>query len=190
VKRTIVACLALGVALAPPIDGQGQGVSIELRLECLRSGLTQVDTFRFTLANNGAEHMNVVVGQKYSGGSWTPALRLAVKGNAEADAIYGPGALGPLRGAGGFSGRIDDMIVPLPVRTAYVTELKADLFGRLETKQASGLPPSAEITAVLDAQPISHFNSGMEDLRGLKVWTGKLVSRSIRVPIDCSNAKP
>ena len=80
VKRTIVVCLALGVAVAPPIDGQSQGASIELRLECILSGLAQVDTFRFTLSNNGAEHMSVVVGKKYSGGSWTPTLRLAVKG--------------------------------------------------------------------------------------------------------------
>lgn len=189
-RQTILVCMALGVALAPSLDGQSQRVSIALSVECRRSGLTQAEAFRFTLTNHGAEHTNVVVGQTFWGGSWTPAVRLAVRGNAQGDGIYGPGVLGPLRRSGAFAGRIDDLVVPLPPGTAYVTELKADLFGRLETKQASEIPTTAELSAVLDAKPISTINSGMEGLRGLKVWTGRLQSSSIRVPADCSNARP
>ena len=79
-RQTILVCMALGVALAPSLAGQSQGVSIALSVECRRSELTQADAFRFTLTNHGAEHTNVVVGQTYSGGSWTPAVRLAVRG--------------------------------------------------------------------------------------------------------------
>lgn len=189
-RQTILVGMALGIALAPSLAGQSQGVSIALSVECRRSGLTRADAFRFTLTNHGAEHTNVVVGQTFWGGSWTPAVRLTVRGNAQGDGIYGPGVLGPLRRAGAFAGRIDDIVVPLPPGTAYVTELRADLFGRLETKQASGIPTTAEVSAVLDAKPISTINSGMEGLRLLKVWTGRLQSSSIRIPADCSNARP
>jgi hypothetical protein len=191
VKRTILVGLLLGVALAPTIGGQSQGASIEFKLECFMSGPKQASTFRFTIANNGTEATHVVVGRTMSGGSWDPAVRLAVTGNgSEFDGTYAAGTLGPGRTAGAFLGRIDDMVVPLPSGTAYVTDLKADLFGRVEPKRLSGLPSSAEISAVFDAQPISIFNSGMEDLRLLKVWTGKLVSPSIRIPTDCSHTKP
>jgi hypothetical protein len=126
-----------------------------------------------------------------SGGSWVPAVQLVVTGNGnESDGTYAAGFLGPLRTRGGGSFRIDDMVVPLPPGTAYVTELRADLFGRVEPKRLSELPASAEISAVFDAHPISTFNSGMEDLRRLKVWTGNLMSPSIRIPTNCSHATP
>jgi hypothetical protein len=188
----IVAVLTLGVVCLGGLDLSGQQQKVEpvaLRLDCHGFGPTQRGIFRFTIANNGPEYTNVVAGMLLSGHSWTPVVRLSVRGSGkESDGTYGAGTLGPLRRAAGFAGRADDIVVRLPSGTAYVIELRADLFGRVEPrgKSAPALPVPSEISAIFEGRPISVINTGNEDLRLLNVWTGSVESSSIRVPADCT----
>ena len=185
-KRTILAGLLLGVALAPSLRGQSQGGSVALRLECFVSGPAQVSTFRFTIANAGEEHTNIVIGRVLNSQSWSPEHRLLVKWSGTENAgTYSPGTLGPGRRAAGFEGRVDDIVIPLPPGTSYATQLDADLFGGAGLRPlTNGFAVPADVTGVLDAKSISVINSGMEGLRLLKVWTGKLVSPSIRTLVS------
>lgn len=83
-----------------------------------------------------------------------------------------------------IAGRLDDVIVPLPPGTAHVSHINADLFERLAGPDFVGLPARSEMTAVFEGRRIEHVNSGMEGLRHLKVWTGRIVSPTLRVPAD------
>ena len=182
--------VALGIACLGGADLSAQ-LPVTLRLDCHGFGPTQRGIFRFTIANNGPEYTNVVVGQLWAGQSWTPVVRLLVKGSGkESDGIYGAGTLGPLRTAGGFAGRIDDIVVRLLPGTAYVIDIGADMIGRVEPRFKSDLPVPSEISAIFEGRPISIINSGDEYLRLLKVWTGRVESSSIRVPADCTPLKP
>jgi hypothetical protein len=130
-----------------------------------------------------------VVGHLGSGRSWTPVVRLRVNGSGkDSDGIYWAATLGPLRTSGIAPGRIDDLVVPLPPGTAYVTELNSDLFGRVEPRRQSALPVPSEISAIFEGRPLSALMRGVDSLsfQGLHVWTGTIESSSIRVPADCA----
>jgi hypothetical protein len=176
-RRTIFQAAVAGLVLLHTSSALAQTAPLpRLVLQC--SQRTPL-TLRLTVRNAGSEPTAVVIGgilandRKYLLGSLAFVLHRDL--DADATVQYVDPTFNGIVG-----GRVDDWLVALPPGSAYSVVLPMSEALRRNFSQ------SANVSARLAALPHSeHSSSDLAGQRFVHLWTGTLVSESVRIPESC-----
>jgi hypothetical protein len=83
----------------------------------------------------------------------------------------------------GVAGRIDDYVVPLKTGSTYTLQLRLSQFWSPDTKEF-GLkltPGRYEVSAQFQGGGAEYFNTGMEGMKLMNFWKGKLQSNVVMI---------
>jgi hypothetical protein len=177
-RRTIIQAAVAGLVVALNTSSALAQIAPLPRLVLQCSQRTPL-TLRLTVQNDGGEPTAVVIGgilandRKYLLGSL--AFVLHRDRGADATVQYVDPNFNGIVG-----GRVDDWLVALPPSSAYSVVLPMSEALRRNFSQ------SADVSARLAALPHSeHSSSDLAGQRFVHLWTGTLVSESVRIPASC-----
>ena len=161
---------------APAQGDSASGLRISIQPDKPQFTSGEKMTFHVEFRNSGAADLVLNLGMMLANGKkqYPTAVTLML-----ADASGQKRKL-QLTGPPGVGGRIDDLIVPLPVNAAYALELPLGDYWCFETKEWRFQPAPGQytITAVYHGEAPHYINTGMEGIRLISVVTGEVASET------------
>jgi len=160
---------------AAPAPGATSG-SLQVSIQPAKSSFAGGEkmTFRTQLRNAGDADLILNLGFMLANGKkqYPTAVTLVITDSA------GKKRKLQLKGPAGIAGRVDDLLVPLPVGAAYVLETRLSDYCCLETMEFRIEPASGQYTiaAAYKGEGPKYVNSDTEGVRLISVLTGEVTS--------------
>jgi hypothetical protein len=172
--------MSLLVALALSQNPAPKPTDLTLSVGCSQ----RVNEVVLTIRNPGTTDTAVLLGYALGNGQRYLPRELIVEikrdGNADFEQLLYNGT------PSGIAGRIDHWIVTLPASASFVLPLRATDFSANVAGFRTLTGPPEELRVKLTAQAItSDLSLDMAGMKLWRLWTGTVVSNSLRVAAEC-----
>ncbi|MEO5896228.1 MAG: hypothetical protein ABIS06_11045 [Vicinamibacterales bacterium] len=161
---------------------------IEAQSEPIRMVLSCQSTRALTVGfeNVGTEDTALVIGMTLGNGRRYMVNGLVLQLKREDGGAAEIFRYSPQDYPGAIGGRVDDWIVPLPVRTSFQLKLDSSQFWSEQFQRPDSLPLKSKASLRLPVRAASP-GTDLLGLKFLRIWTGSgtLTSNEISVPEDC-----
>ena len=146
-----------------------------------------VGAFRLTIENSGSDVTAILLGMSLANGRWQELRDLTLLVKWPQQEQPEEFQYRSRRFPADVAGRIDHWILTLPSGSAYSMTLSPlDFFSPVRSVSLATLPSPSEISVRLVGKPVTYdLNIDMAGLRTMRLWTGTVNSKSVKVPDEC-----
>jgi hypothetical protein len=157
-----------------------------ISLQC-RKAPEPTGGFRLTVENTGDDATAILLGMSLANGLWQELRELTLLVKRPQQEEMEEYQYRSRQFPAGVAGRIDHWILTLPGDSAYSMGLSPlDFFSPVRSIRLARLPSPAEVSVRLLGKPVtSDLNVDMAGVRTMRLWTGTVTSKSVKVPDDC-----
>jgi hypothetical protein len=190
-KPKIILCLALvltggllgcSTTTSRSIENRQWGPAtdgLQMSLSVLTTGQRENPEFEVAFRNLGEHDVSLNLGMMLANG------KVQLPGKIHLQIVDGSGRSRELHFSdkryAAVAGRVDDYVVPLRAGSTYTLKLRLDQFWSPDTQEfALQLKPGRyELSAQFQGGGAEHFNTGMEGMKLMNFWKGKLQSNVV-----------
>ena len=159
---------------------------ITVSIQC-RKAPEPTGAFRLTIENSGTDATALLLGMSLANGRWQELRELTLLVKWPQQEQPEEFQYRSRQFPAGVAGRIDHWILTLPSDSVYSMTLSPlDFFSPVRSVSLARLPMPSEISVRLAGKPVTYdLNVDMVGLRTMRLWTGTLTSKSIKIPDEC-----